>query len=230
MAAAVSLWFHTMQSEESVAKGYIIATGVLFLLSQSSYVIMFLLNNYKWAPITVEIKRRGRQTELHEDQLELGVTAQDEGASHVTLTIGFMGNMKIKAGQHIILYVPALTGLQGHLLPISWWSLGYCMAIDSILDPNHQLAKALRKKQLSSTRAYFTGPHGCATDMDSYGSIILIATGSGISAQLSHVKQLIAARDDGVSRTRQVHLIWQFETWGRLCIPSCEVQYSRPHR
>ena len=43
---------------------------------------------------------------------------------------------------------------------------------------------------------------------------MLVATGFGIAAQLSYVRELIQEYNRGRVRTRRVHLVWQLEDWG----------------
>ena len=219
LAIIVSLWFHTLPANKTIFKVYIISAGTILIGLNTVYLISFLLNNYRCAPIELEVKiSAGSEVGPHIDT-ELGVESHSLSEKHVTLVTTFPGRIKVKAGQHVLLYVPSLTGLQSHALPICWWAQNSGMSLDFLVEPGHQLARALARSPRDHTRAYFTGPHGHATGMDDYGSVVLIATGYGISAQLSHVKQLIEARDNGTSRTRQIHLIWQFETWGNFFWP-----------
>ena len=214
LAIIVSLWFHTMSANKIVVKTYIISAGSILVGFSTLYLIIFLLNNYKCAPIELEIKIPGGTDGEPSTDTELGIDNHNMGQKHITLITKFSGHINAKAGQHVLLYVPSLTGFQSHALPICWWTRNSRMSLDFLVEPEHRLARALARNPRSHTRAYFTGPHGHTTDMDEYGSVALIATGYGISAQLSHVKQLIEARDNGTSRTRQIHLIWQFDTWG----------------
>ena len=210
VTAIVCLWFHTLRSSGTIPKIYIITTGSVFLITKLINTLWFLLNNYRWAPIELSIRRDGVRDS--EDGIRKDARSQDQ----ITLRLSFSGRMKIKAGQHISLYIPALTGLHGHLLPVSWWSHEQRMSIDIMLDPGHRPAQTLAKHDQSTPRAYLTGPHGSPTAMDDYGTVLLVATGQGISTQLYHIKQLIKARDNGTSRTRHIHLVWEFDTWGKV--------------
>ena len=216
LAIIISLWFHTMSANRIIIKTYIISAGSILVGFSTLYLIIFLLNNYKCAPIELEVKVFGGTDGEPSMDTELGVEDHNTGQKHITLITKFSGHINARAGQHVLLYVPSLTGFQSHALPICWWAQDPRMSLDFLIEPEHQLARALTRSPRSQTRAYFTGPHGHATDMDEYRSVALIATGYGISAQLSHVKQLVEARDNGTSRTRQIHLIWQFDSWGRF--------------
>ena len=220
LAIIISLWFHTLPANKTILKVYIVFAGSILVGFNLLYLVIFLLNNYRCAPIEVEVKISGGPGDEPGIDSELGIDGYNPEGKHVTLVTTFFSRMNVKAGQHVLLYIPSLTGLQSHALPICWWTQSSRMSLDFLVEPGHKLAQALARSPRNSMRAYFTGPHGRATDMDEYGSVALIATGHGISALLSHVKQLIEARDNGTSRTRHIHLFWQFETWGKFCQPT----------
>ena len=67
-----------------------------------------------------------------------------------------------------------------------------------------------------SRLALFSGPHRISTPVYAYESIIMIATGFGIAAQLPYVKQLIHGYNNCKARTRRVHLVWQLQSIGNI--------------
>jgi NAD(P)H-flavin reductase len=67
-----------------------------------------------------------------------------------------------------------------------------------------------------SRLALFSGPHGISTPVCAYESVIMIATGFGIAAQLPYVKQLILGYNNCKARTRRVHLVWQLQSIGNI--------------
>jgi NAD(P)H-flavin reductase len=153
-----------------------------------------------------------------ESRTDTELSTSKQSIRQITLKLRFPGTIDVKAGQCAIIYMPGLSGLHGYRLPITWWSHDQSrMSMDFIVEPHSELAKRLSKKKTPFSRGYFTGPHGLATDMNDFGSVLLVATGYGIAAQLPHVKELIDNRDNGYSCNRQIHLIWQFETWG-MCV------------
>lgn len=209
LVAVTALWLHIMPSRNLVAEYYVGAAGILYIVAQILYILNFLLQNYRWAPVEVSVDRiseKGTGTDA-----ESGTSSRSR--FQTSLIVKFPGQVNVRAGQYVILYVPAVSGFRSYRLPISWWSQTPYTSFKFILEPQSQLAKSLKKRNLRA-RGYFTGPYGSCTEMSTYGSVLLVATGYGIVPQLAHIKQLIVSRDDGFSCTRQVHLIWQFETWG----------------
>jgi predicted ferric reductase len=57
-------------------------------------------------------------------------------------------------------------------------------------------------------RALIEGPYGLATDLDSYGTILLIAGGVGITHHLGYIRHLIEGYSNRIVAARQVTLIW----------------------
>jgi hypothetical protein len=68
--------------------------------------------------------------------------------------------------------------------------------------------------------AWFSGPHGQTLKLGNYGSVIMVATGLGIAAQLPYLKELIKGYNNCNVRTRRIQLIWQIATWGEWINPT----------
>ena len=54
--------------------------------------------------------------------------------------------------------------------------------------------------------AWFSGPHGSGAPVSEYGSVLMLATGIGIAAQLPYLQELIQGLNRCEVRTRRVHL------------------------
>ena len=57
----------------------------------------------------------------------------------------------------------------------------------------------------------FSGLHGSVAPVGSYESVIMVASGSGIVAQLPYLKQLVYDHNNHRARTRRVHLVWYLQ-------------------
>lgn len=62
--------------------------------------------------------------------------------------------------------------------------------------------------------AWFSGPHGSGALVGEYGSVLMLATGVGIAAQLPYLQELIQGLNRCEVRTRRVHLVWQLQRRG----------------
>ena len=97
------------------------------------------------------------------------------------------------------------------------------MTITFLVEPRGAFSSALVSGALAREqgrgfqtirRAFFTGPHGSVTPMDSYGSVLMFAGGYGIAAHLPHVKELIRGYNQCKVMTRRIHLVWQLKDRG----------------
>ncbi|KFA76986.1 hypothetical protein S40288_10350 [Stachybotrys chartarum IBT 40288] len=86
-----------------------------------------------------------------------------------------------------------------------------------IIETKHGFTKQLcshRNIELNNTIemvALIEGPYGRELDLDSYGTVLLFATGIGIAAQLSYIWQLLNRSHTSQSRTKKIQLYWQVE-------------------
>ena len=62
----------------------------------------------------------------------------------------------------------------------------------------------------------FSGPHGSVAPVGDNESVIMIASGSGIAAQLPYLRQLIHDHNNHKARTRRVHLVWYLHHDGKI--------------
>ncbi len=67
----------------------------------------------------------------------------------------------------------------------------------------------------NSYLAWISGPHGSGAPVGEYGSVLMIATGIGIAAQLPYLKELIWGFNHCETRTRRIHLVWELEYVGK---------------
>ncbi|KAL8744538.1 MAG: hypothetical protein Q9184_007988 [Pyrenodesmia sp. 2 TL-2023] len=70
-------------------------------------------------------------------------------------------------------------------------------------------------------RAFIEGPYGSAEPLDSYGTVLLIAGGVGITNQLSHMHHLIQGWAAGTNATQKLVLVWSVRSLEQL-------QWARP--
>ncbi|KFZ18315.1 hypothetical protein V501_01286 [Pseudogymnoascus sp. VKM F-4519 (FW-2642)] len=59
--------------------------------------------------------------------------------------------------------------------------------------------------------ALFSGPHGISVPVGEYETVLMVATGFGIAAQLPYLRKLIHGYNTCKARTRRVHLVWQVQ-------------------
>ncbi|KIN06085.1 hypothetical protein OIDMADRAFT_154862 [Oidiodendron maius Zn] len=149
------------------------------------------------------------------------------------VTIAMARPWSFKPGQHAYLYIPSLGLWTSHPFSVAWSQETEILDPDEKLAMNRQDILAMQKTSLSfivrartgftntlyqralaSTDGRFTancvaeGPYGGMHMMHSYGTVMLIAGGVGITHQVPHVRDLVAGYANGTVAVRRLVLIW----------------------
>jgi NAD(P)H-flavin reductase len=61
----------------------------------------------------------------------------------------------------------------------------------------------------------FSGPHGQVLPVGKYETVMMVADGVGIAAQLPYLKSLIHGYHARRVVTRRIHLVWQIDSLGK---------------
>ena len=72
----------------------------------------------------------------------------------------------------------------------------------------------------STMRTIIEGPYGNELHLDSYGTVLLFATGIGIAGQLPYVTQLLEEYLECKVKTRRIALFWEVESERKLSCKS----------
>jgi predicted ferric reductase len=130
----------------------------------------------------------------------------------------------VEAGRYICLWMPTISLWSfSHIHPftVTSWSDEKQTSLDLFIEPRGGFTRKLL--EYSKTHgddapclAFFTGPHGRSAPVVKFETVLMIASGFGIAAQLPYLKQLLHGYNACRARTRRVHLVWQLETTGTL--------------
>lgn len=71
---------------------------------------------------------------------------------------------------------------------------------------------AVKPDAILTVNAWVEGPYGTERSLASYGTVLLFASGVGITHQLGYVKQLVEEHCSGVSAIKRVTLVWVVPT------------------
>jgi NAD(P)H-flavin reductase len=63
-------------------------------------------------------------------------------------------------------------------------------------------------------KAHIEGPYGQEMELDAYGTVLLIATGSGIAGIFPFIRQLLAGHHGWDAKVRRLLLVWEVEREG----------------
>jgi NAD(P)H-flavin reductase len=123
--------------------------------------------------------------------------------------------LNIKAGQYICLWIPSVSSwsfLQSHPFTVTSWSDGKQSNLDLFIEPRGGLTRELLQYSGSSFPALICGPHGKSAPIGNFETVLMVASGFGIAAQLPYLKQLVYGYK---ARPRRVHLVWEIENAGK---------------
>lgn len=142
-----------------------------------------------------------------------------------------------RAGQYIYLCIPGVSYTafaQLHPFYVAWWYRNnddyYAVLIvqkhrgftkhlflhrEDFFGPDPERRDFYKENYLSEVagmRAVIEGPYGKELCLDSYGTVLLFATGVGIAGQLSYVDQLLDGYHNCEVKTRRISLFWQVDS------------------
>ncbi len=211
ITAVLALWRHLSLSN---------AFGRIYILVADDFLIVVMLLE------TINLVFRNltlRQTRVRADAIQISVANVDD---IVKINLIVPRIWKVRVEQYInvcISQVSSWSFLQSHLFVIVSWTEGQNSFICCLVQPDSDFTRRLlayahksrveNAKKGNYVRAWFTGSHGRIIDISTYGSVMLIATGFDIVAQLSYVKELIQDYNNDQVCTRRMHLLWQVKEW-----------------
>ncbi|KAH6668340.1 hypothetical protein B0J14DRAFT_600446 [Halenospora varia] len=128
--------------------------------------------------------------------------------------------VEIKAGQYINIWIPSVSWyiLQSHPFVVTNWVEGKQGTLELFVQPRRGLTRKLFSHGTLDTRnliprlALFSGPHGISIPVVEYETVLMVAAGFGIAAQLPYLRKLIHGYQTCKTRTRRVHLVWQLQS------------------
>lgn len=151
----------------------------------------------------------------------------------VRVTVDLARPWTFKPGQHAYLYMPSIGLWQSHPFSVAWSEEAVSLSEKEGLAITRQDVLSLQKTSMSfiirartgftnklfkraeaapdqrfTTRCFAEGPYGGIHNMHSYGTVMLVAGGVGITHQVPHVRDLVAGFANGSVATRKVILVW----------------------
>lgn len=156
----------------------------------------------------------------------------------VRIRIRVSRRLKVRAGQYLNIWMPTLdfrSTLQSHPFMIASWTECDPIYLELLIKPESSFTNRLLKnavKHFEPEQAqsaghdhlftkhetwviWYSGPHGSPEPVGDYGSVLMIATGFGIAAQIPILQELVRGHSSCTVRTRRLHLVWQLDSWGK---------------
>ncbi|GAB7336552.1 hypothetical protein MBLNU13_g09824t1 [Cladosporium sp. NU13] len=109
--------------------------------------------------------------------------------------------------------MPDSTGAR-HPFAITWWEAQHhdepARYLWIMIDPQRGWTRQIIRHSdtLIGTRAWLDGPYGQSCDFESFGCVLLFASGTGIFALLPIVKRLSELVRASAANTRRIKLVW----------------------
>jgi hypothetical protein len=112
--------------------------------------------------------------------------------------------------------------MQTYPFTVTSWSKGAQGSIELLVKPHCGLtADLLRHDTVAagssvSFLALFTSPHRVSEEVSHYESVLVLASGSGITTAILYLKKMIYSYNTCTSQVRRLHLVWQVESVGEM--------------
>jgi len=142
------------------------------------------------------------------------------GASKVTINLP--RPCEVHAGYYYYVWMPiSLPSIfQMHPFVITSWENnlnGEAVRVSFLVRSRSGFTGKLLHSSISSSQGYLTwidGPYGSSTNINGYGCVLMYASGIGIAAQLSYVKEFVEGCKQNAILTQHILLVWEIDDEG----------------
>ncbi|PYI33125.1 hypothetical protein BP00DRAFT_367459 [Aspergillus indologenus CBS 114.80] len=202
--ASVMIWLHLEEKKGFDAFCLYFALGISVL----TYIVYFLRQFY----YNLVAGRPVAAAEL--------IKYQDA----VKLTLTLARPWKVRGGQYVYLTIPAVRALsfaESHPFSIVWWEEGpngEAITLSVLAKIESGFTRALASSSHEHLRVWIDGPYGQCIDTKQYDSVILIATGIGVAAQLPYAKELLSRQLKvesehlkGLTTPKRISIVWELQ-------------------
>ncbi|CAK1354516.1 hypothetical protein CB0940_01646 [Cercospora beticola] len=214
IVSVVTVWIHLKGRPAQIL---VLGALVCWIFERLARAYLLIRNNLS----------RKRRTKIE-------VEALPGDAMRVTMHMARL--WKFKPGQHIYLYIPSIGMWTSHPFSVAWSDESTDAAAEKGLPMARQDLFAAKTTSMSLiirrrtgftdtlwrkaeaagptpmiTTGYVEGPYGNES-FQSYGTVMLFAAGVGITHQVPHVRDLVAAYANGTAATRKIVLVWTIQS------------------
>ncbi|KAL8330709.1 hypothetical protein RB593_001612 [Gaeumannomyces tritici] len=148
-------------------------------------------------------------------KIGLWLSASGPGEGPIRITLTLTRSMKIEAGQYIYLTIPSL-GLfcffQSHPFVVISCAEQAQKTLELFIEPR----KGFTSKLLYHTNspkvrtALISGPYGVSIPIINFDTILMVASGYGIAAQMPYLEKLLASGKGPLAYN--IHVVWLIST------------------
>ncbi|KAE8407135.1 FAD-binding domain-containing protein [Aspergillus pseudonomiae] len=125
----------------------------------------------------------------------------------------------VRAGMTVYIWMPGvslLSALYCHPFTIAWWEnndTGKATKITLLVNRRSGFTRNLIEHRAKEFITWIDGPYGNFFDLRPYQRILMLASGVGITAQISYIRELLEAN---AHPTRSIFVVWEVEEEGNL--------------
>ena len=132
----------------------------------------------------------------------------------------------VRAGQYVFLWIPGVSFwsfLQAHPFTIAWWDADEAgkLRLSFLVRQRRGWTSHLVRHLHNQLITVIDGPHGICHDFGEFGNVIMVATGSGILAQMPYIRAVLDGYRDYTVKTRQLTLLWEYDDEGKVNEKPC---------
>lgn len=128
----------------------------------------------------------------------------------------------VRAGMTVYVWMPVSlwSAFQSHPFAIVWWENngdGKATSITLLVQKRSGFTRRLLHHQNTAFIAWVDGPYGIPMDLKPYNRILMVATGIGIAAQISYIKELLEINMRHSVIGRNIFVVWEVDDdskWG----------------
>ncbi|KAF4451421.1 FAD-binding domain-containing protein [Fusarium austroafricanum] len=215
LVVLITLYLHIPNRITVPPAAYLLASSCLLVFIGC---IRFVLVIYRNTGPGQFLNRSSVQLITFKTSTGESISVSDAIHLHIRLSRGW----KHRAGQYVYICMPgvSLTSFsQLHPFYISWWyhDSGYDYAVIILQKQKGFTDRVFSHrgsdfKNGSALATVLEGPYGKELNLDSYGTVLLFATGIGIAGQLPYVTELLEGYNNYEVRTRRIALFWQVDS------------------
>ncbi|CAK7237495.1 hypothetical protein SBRCBS47491_009996, partial [Sporothrix bragantina] len=217
VAATASVFVHSRVTTASAYPAICLLVAISLLSATSALRVGLVL--YRSVPYKQRPPNRASvRTVAFKTRNGADIVLSDVVHVHVELARPW----RLQAGQYANLWIPGVSPTsfaQLHPFYVAWWyrkeDKDYAMFIVQT-KRGFTRSLAAHRDDTEPMLAAVEGPYGKQLHLDDYGTVLLMATGIGIAAQLPYVSQLLEGYHNCEVRTKKIALYWQVDRDGHI--------------
>lgn len=148
-------------------------------------------------------------------RIEVFSNEDDLGTCTIKVQVPVHRGWKVQPGQYVLLGVPSASrlALMPHPFMVCYWDADgedQANSVEFLIAPKRGLTRDLtRFNYPSTTSTWIDGPYGgMCGDLSLYSTVVLVASGMGIAAQMPYIKEIVYRCRQRELPTQDLFVLW----------------------